>query len=527
MDIAAERASRIALISPGTGSRGTTETLSYASFAGRVNAFAAALAAAGMRPGSRVLMLAPPSPDLCAILAALHRSGLVAVFVDGSMRRWQLVKTVSRASIDAVIGARRILRWWPLIRGLHGVRRLALDGSAWGVERLYAPSGPTVRCPAIGDPATEALAVVSFTSRRPEGTWDSRGARGVERTHGVLMGQHSLLESMFPPEQGEVAMSFFPLVVMHNLACGRTSILAPPVGNLFTEQEASGVVATIRQWGVTTLCGPPRVILGLIRHLTDRDEVLPSIRRLVLGGAPVTASVARRVLAAFPLAHAQVLYGASEAEPITCAALEEVAVRGSDGFFVGGPVPGIRVRLMDEAKRSWEVEPSHGGRATHSQRVVGEVLVSGPHVSARYFRDPVANACAKLVSTDGTVWHRTGDIARLEGEAGLTLLGRTSDVVLRPEGWLHPYTLESEVREVSGVAVAAFLRHRRAPWGELAVQLEGDSLSDVISAVRTVLGGRGLDDVAVRPVPLIPTDPRHSRMVDRTELRRLLLSGRF
>lgn len=520
MDRASAHPRRIALVSPGSGWLGTNETLSYSELGARVEFFVAALAEAGVRPGSRVLVLAPESLDLCAVVVALSRTGLVAVFVDAGMPLWRIARSVARASVCAVIGVRRTLRCWPLVPGLYGVKRLALDGSRFGVAWLRAAPGSNVARRVIPDPKSGDLAVVSFTPGC------AGRANGVERSHAELIAQHRLLERAFPTEQGEVVMSFFPLGVMHNLACGKTSVLAPPISDRLTYPDAAAIVATIRRRGVTTLCAPPRLIQGLIEHLNARPRCLRSVRHLVVGGAPVTAALARGVLAAFPGARAHVLYGATEADPITCASMDDVAVGESDGLFVGRPVRGVRVSLLDEARRFWDLSQRRGKRHNIRAGVVGEVLVSGRHVSARYFRDPVANACAKLVAGDGTLWHRTGDIARINADASLTLLGRTSDVILRPGGRLHPYPVEAAVQDIDGVAVAAFVRHRCAPWGELAVQLEGGPHPDMAGDVRSVLVSRGLDDVVVRRVPRIPTDQRHPGKVDRPRLCRLLVVGR-
>src|SRR5690606_25872469 len=92
---------------------------------------------------------------------------------------------------------------------------------------------------------------------------------------------------------------------------------------------------------------------------------------------------------------------------------------------------------------------------------VGELLVTGDHVQKDYFQDPAAVARNKVTGPDGRVWHRLGDLGRLDERGRIWLVGRVSDAVALPDGRrLYPIAVEAVAREVQGVRQAALVAHR-------------------------------------------------------------------
>jgi acyl-CoA synthetase (AMP-forming)/AMP-acid ligase II len=139
-------------------------------------------------------------------------------------------------------------------------------------------------------------------------------------------------------------------------------------------------------------------------------------------------------------------YGATEALPVTSIAGRDVTptlvgpIESGGGTCVGELAPGIDLRLIeltDEPLESWEdaTEVSLGR--------FGEVCVRGPVVTHEYAEAPEHTARAKLRDAEGHVWHRMGDVARLDGEGRLWFLGRKSHRLETERGTRMPVPTEN------------------------------------------------------------------------------------
>jgi len=307
--------------------------------------------------------------------------------------------------------------------------------------------------------------------------------------------------------------------VLHNLACGLTTVL-PPI-DLRHPGQADGarVAAAIEQYGVTSLSGAPAYLERLCEHLLGPGTPARRIRRLFIGGAPVGRRLCARALAAFPEAASEVVYGSTEAEPMTSVGLDEVVATRGDGYLVGRSAPVAEIELV----RLPDEPPPLTNEGLAPFRVAagatGEVAVRGPHVVRRYLGDDDANRRSKLAMPDGSVWHRTYDLARRDDQGRLWLTGRTSDVVIHGGREIEPYPVEAALGDIDGVHAAALIAHPGAPDGELLVQCAPGAEAGALAAAREYLAAHDLGSVPVETVASLPMDARHNSKIDRPELR--------
>jgi malonyl-CoA/methylmalonyl-CoA synthetase len=118
--------------------------------------------------------------------------------------------------------------------------------------------------------------------------------------------------------------------------------------------------------------------------------------------------------------------------------------------FVGSPLPGVQVRLVDEGDRM--VAPGSAG----------EIQVRGPTVFAAYWERPTDTAAA--FTRDG--WFRTGDVAVVEG-GSYRILGRSSVDILKTGGEkISALEVEDVLRAHGGVADCAVVGVADPEWGE-------------------------------------------------------------
>ncbi|HEX6838405.1 MAG TPA: AMP-binding protein, partial [Polyangia bacterium] len=339
---------RIALVTPGE------PALGFGELADRVARLRDGLARQGIRPGDRVLVLAPLGADMIAVSLALLASAATLVTLDGQLGPRRVARALAVARPRAVISLARLLRFWPLSPALARARRFAIDGDGAGARfgtatrfgvgaRLATqPFAVLVGAPNAAPPVEPtAAAMVSFSS----GT--SGRPKGAERSHEILLAQHEALARAFPVVDGDVDMPAFPALTLHNLACGITTVLPPVDLRQPASVDAWAIVEAARRYGVTTMSGSPAYLLRVARHLIDARVMLPRVRRVAVGGAPVSRTLCRALRQAFPTSEGLVVYGSTEAEPMAHVGIDEVASAEGAGFLVGAVDPAAEIELVE------------------------------------------------------------------------------------------------------------------------------------------------------------------------------------
>src|SRR5688572_27332322 len=312
----AQRAPRKpALIVPqGDGQR----VVRYGDLIARATQYASELESAGVRSGARVLALLRPDEEMYALALAILARGMTLVLVDGQAGLPRLLGLFGDAAPDAVIATPALMRWWPFVGALRNARRLTLGGSVIGARRIdprTAGSLPSLESRTV---VPVAPAVVSFSS----GNTGRRKA--LARTHGVLIAQHRTLTAAVPLDDGDVSLPGFPLAALHNLCCGTTTVIPPADLRSMASAEPEVIASLIHRSAITSVSGAPSYIRNLAQHLIRTDAPARSVRRLVVGGGPVGRALCGDIRRAFPEAEAHVLYGATEAEPITTVTVDEI-----------------------------------------------------------------------------------------------------------------------------------------------------------------------------------------------------------
>jgi len=211
--------------------------------------------------------------------------------------------------------------------------------------------------------------------------------------------------------------------------------------------DTSLALELIEREKVTVLCAVSTQFRMLLADPALRERDLTSLRLMYTGGEMIPYEPAR---AFEEMTGATILnfYGSNESGLATATRLSDpTSLRLRTG---GRVLPGTEMRLFDE----------DGADVTASRR--GQPGTKGPATCLGYLDDPAANA--ELFTADGFLLH--ADIVELDDEDYLTVVGRTSDIVIRGGKNISAAQVEEEIAAHPRVALAAVVAMPDEIFGE-------------------------------------------------------------
>ena len=403
--------------------------LTYEELDRRATRLAAGLAERGLRRGDRVATLTSNSPDHVVTLFACASLGAILQPIS-----WRLAPPEIAYQLE---DAKPALL---LVSEEH--------------EELARRAASPVELARLGDPALETngespavaedddpllLVYTSGTTGKP---------KGALLTHANCFWTNLCFDRTAGLRDDDVVLQVLPQFhvggwnVQPLLAWwrGATVVIEPS----FDPARALELIAEER---VTTMMGVPATYLFLAEQPTFAGAALESLRLVVVGGAPMPASL----LETWQERGVQIVqgYGLTEAAPnVLCLPPEEA--RRKLGF-AGKPYPHVDVALRD---------PDTG--VVLEGPGVGELLVRGPNVFAGYWRNPEATEAA---FADG--WLRTNDVAERDDEGFYRIAGRLEELVISGGENVYPAEIEEVLHAHPDVVEAAVVGVPDERWGEV------------------------------------------------------------
>ena len=389
--------------------------------------FAAVMRGRGVEPGDRVVVQVPKSMEAVALYLGVLRCGGVYV---------PLNTAYTEPEVDFFVGdasPRVVVRGAVTADSNDGGDPRTVDIDGLGREAQAAPADP-----AIEPRDDDDLAAICYTS----GT--TGRSKGAMITHGNLISNALALHEIWGFEPGDVLLHALPIFHVHGLFVALHTAFLNASKILFLPAFDAGVVRLLLP-EATVLMGVPTFYSRLLAEPGFGATDCESVRLFVSGSAPLTETVfgefeartGHRILER---------YGMTEAGMITSNPLRGERVAGTVGF----PLPDVEVRVAGE------------DGAEVSAGEVGTLEIRGPNLFPGYWGLP--EKTAEEMRGDG--FFVTGDLASVDGEVRVTLVGRGKDLIIAGGFNVYPKEIEDRLDEVAGVAESAVIGAPHADLGE-------------------------------------------------------------
>jgi fatty-acyl-CoA synthase len=379
--------------------------------------------------GDRVGLLAPNRAEWTVVEYACARLGLVLVNLNPAYRRDELRFTLAKAGVRTVISApsfrtsdyRSMLDSMP--RELSSLERVVyFDDPSW--DDLRASAAATDR--SVVEARMRAFDLdhpfsIMFTS----GTTGSPKGATVSH-HNALNNGSSIADRLSYTEEDRLCL---PLPLYHTFGA--------VVGNLGCASHGSAVVLpaeafdpaatldAIERERCTSIYGVPTMFIAMLEDVDLADRDLSSLRTGAMGGSPCPISVMQRVGQDLNLGQISIVYGMTETTVTTQTRPDDPVERRVES--VGRALPHIELKVVD---------PVTG--QTVERNEPGELCARGYTVMLGYWDDDERTR----ESIDSARWMHTGDLATMDDEGYINIVGRIKDMVIRGGVNLYPREIE-------------------------------------------------------------------------------------
>ena len=418
-------------------------TVDDASFLELAAGFARALADAGAAPGDRIAVQVDKSWQALALYVGCLKGGFAFLPLNTAYTVRELEYFVGDAEPAALVVAPDSREAATPIAG--GATVLTLDADGGGTLADAARAAIEAGASA-GDPAvpreSDDLAAILYTS----GT--TGRSKGAMLTQGNLLSNASTLVDAWGFTERDVLLHQLPIFHTHGLfvAC-HTSLLSGARMLFHRAFDVDALIGAMPR--ATVLMGVPTFYVRLLADPRFDRALASSMRLFVSGSAPLLAETHR----AFEERTGQRIlerYGMTETN-MNCSNPYEGERRAGT---VGPPLPGVEARVLDGP---FGAPVERGG--------TGTLHVRGPNVFAGYWRMP--DKTAEELGEDG--WFVTGDLASVDDDGYVTIVGRGKDLVIAGGYNVYPKEVESAIDELPGVVESAVVGAPHPDLGEAVV----------------------------------------------------------
>lgn len=396
-----------------------------------------------IRRGTKTILMVMPSIDFFVITYALFKVGAVPVVVDPGMGVKRMLECLQSTGAEAFIGIPKahVLRtiakkWFASVKTWVTVGKKLFWGGHTLDDIRHVSDEPFDYVRTMAD----ETAAILFT------TGSTGPAKGVVYTHGTFDAQVRNIQAHFKISDDEIDLPTFPLFALFDPALGMTAIIPDmdPTKPAFVNPVK--IIEAIHNQGVTNMFASPALLNRVGKFGKEQGVKLPSLKRVVSAGAPVSPSNIEQFTSMFTGdTQVHTPYGATESVPILSIGSDEIlseTKRFSEegyGTCIGRPIEDADIKIIqitDGPIEEWSDD------LVVPLGEVGEITVKGSLVTKNYYNNPKADQYAKI-RENGGIRHRMGDLGWLDKNGRVWFCGRKNHRVETAQGPLYTISCEA------------------------------------------------------------------------------------
>ena len=212
-------------------------------------------------------------------------------------------------------------------------------------------------------------------------------------------------------------------MVLGNLACSTHGACMVIPGEAF---DPLAVLETVQAERCTALYGVPTMFIGVLDHPRFAEFDVSSLRTGIMAGSPCPVEVMRKVQSKLHMPEVTICYGMTETSPVSTQSSTDDPLEKRVST-VGRVHPHVEVKI---------VNPETG--LTVPRGTPGELCTRGYLVMLGYWNNPEATRN----SIDPGRWMHTGDLATMDAEGYVNIVGRIKDMIIRGGENIYPREIE-------------------------------------------------------------------------------------
>lgn len=426
----------------------------WSAFTATVDQVAKGLMASGIEAGDRVGMWSPNYAEWVYIQFATAKIGAIQVNVNPAYRTNELEYALTQS------GAKMLVTRTEYLTSAYRDMVESVSHNCPDLEQIvYFDTDDWANLLAAGESITDAelaargaglSATDAINIQYTSGT--TGFPKGATLSHRNLLNDANLVGAMCDYDHTDrvcIPVPFYHCfgMVMGNLACavhGSAMIIPCPTF------DPAAVLKTVEDEACTSLYGVPTMFIAELGHADLPNREIGSLRTGIMAGSPCPIEVMKQVIDKMNMSEVTIAYGMTETSPVSTQTrtTDSVEVRVST---VGQVLPHVEAKIVD---------PETG--ETVERGVDGEYCTRGFHVMLGYWNDP--EKTAEAIDEDG--WMHSGDLAVMDDDGYVNIVGRIKDLVIRGGENVYPREIEEFLYTHPAVADAQVIGVPDAKYGE-------------------------------------------------------------
>ncbi|MGE4426519.1 MAG: AMP-binding protein [Solirubrobacteraceae bacterium] len=451
----------------------------YAELDAVTDRVAAGLLARGIAAGDRVGVWAPNGVEWMVVQYATAKIGAILVNVNPAYRTSELSYALAQSGLRVLFSAPafKTSDYRAMVADVQD------DADALEATIFFGDVEWSALTSSAVDADALAARQATLDPDDPINIQYTSGTTGAPK--GATLSHHNILNNGFfvgelcsYTEQDRICVPvpFYHCfgMVMGNLAAlsHGACIVIPAAG--FDPTATLRAVAAER---CTSLYGVPTMFIAMLGDPTFGEHDLTSLRTGIMAGSPCPSEVMKRVVSDMHMSEVSICYGMTETSPVSTQTRRDDPLARRVGS-IGRVGPHLEVKIVDPAT----------GR-TVPRGEAGEFCTRGYSVMRGYWGDEERTAEA----IDPAGWMHTGDLATMDDEGYLNIVGRSKDMVIRGGENVYPREVEEFLYTHPDIADAQVVGVPDERYGEELcawIQLRDGADALDAAAIRAFCDGR-------------------------------------